>query len=60
MKIFLGDFNEKAGRKDIFKPKIGNESLHEISNDNGVRVPPPTVCLGRVRESTRMGVALAT
>jgi hypothetical protein len=38
MKILLGDFNVKVGRKDIFKPTIGNESLHETSNDNGVRV----------------------
>jgi exonuclease III len=38
MKILLGDFNAKLGRKDTFKPKIGNESLHEDSNDNGVRV----------------------
>jgi hypothetical protein len=38
MKILLGDFNAKVGRKDIFKPTIGNESLHEISNDNGVRL----------------------
>jgi exonuclease III len=38
MKILLGDFNAKVGREDIFKPTIGNESLHEISNDNGVRV----------------------
>jgi exonuclease III len=36
MKILLGDFNAKVGREDIFKPAIGNESLHEISNDNGV------------------------
>jgi hypothetical protein len=34
----LGDFNAKVGRQDIFKPKIGNESSHESSNDNGVRV----------------------
>jgi hypothetical protein len=34
MQILLGDFNEKVGREDIFKPTIGNESLHEISNDN--------------------------
>jgi hypothetical protein len=38
MKIVLGDFNAKVGREDIFKTTIGNESLHEISNDNGVRV----------------------
>jgi endonuclease/exonuclease/phosphatase family metal-dependent hydrolase len=38
MKILLGDFNAKVGRKDIFKPIIGNDSLHETSNDNGVRV----------------------
>jgi exonuclease III len=36
MKILLGDFNAKVGRKDIFKPTIGNESLHEISTDNGI------------------------
>jgi hypothetical protein len=38
MKILLGDFNAKVGRVDIFKTTIGNESLHEISNDNGVRL----------------------
>jgi hypothetical protein len=38
MKILLEDFNAKVGREDIFKPTIGNESLHEISNDNGVRL----------------------
>jgi hypothetical protein len=27
MKIFLGDFNKKVGREDIFKPEIRNESL---------------------------------
>jgi hypothetical protein len=36
MKILLGDFNAKVGREDIFKPIIGNESLHEASNDNGL------------------------
>jgi hypothetical protein len=38
MKILLGDFNAKVGREDIFKPTIGNKSLYEISNDNGVRL----------------------
>jgi hypothetical protein len=38
MKILLGDFNAKVGREDIFKPTVGNESLHEINNDSAVRV----------------------
>jgi hypothetical protein len=38
MKILLGDFSAKLGKEDIFKPTVGNESLHEISIDNGVRV----------------------
>jgi exonuclease III len=38
MKIILGDFNVKVGRENIFKATIGIESLHEISNDSGVRV----------------------
>jgi hypothetical protein len=38
MKILLGDFNTKVGKENIFKPTIGNESLHEISNDNGVKL----------------------
>jgi hypothetical protein len=36
--ILLGEFNAKVGREDIFKPTCRNESLHETSNDNGVRV----------------------
>jgi hypothetical protein len=38
MKILFGDFNAKVGSEDIFKLTIGNESLHKISNDNGVRL----------------------
>jgi hypothetical protein len=37
MKILLGDLNTKVGR-GLFKPIIGKESLHEASNDTGVRV----------------------
>ena len=37
-KILLGDFNAKVGRENTFKPTIGNESLHQDSNDNGVRL----------------------
>jgi hypothetical protein len=38
MNIWMGDFNAKVGREDIFKPINDNECLHEASNDNGVRV----------------------
>jgi len=38
MNILLGDFNEKLGRKDIFKLRVGNESIHQDSNDNGIRI----------------------
>jgi hypothetical protein len=37
-KILFGDFDAKVGREDIFKLTIRNESLHEISNDIGVRL----------------------
>jgi hypothetical protein len=37
MKVLLGGFNAKLGRDNIFEPTIGYESLHQDSNDNGVR-----------------------
>jgi hypothetical protein len=38
MNTLLGDFNAEIGREDIFKPVIGNERLHEVSNGNRIRV----------------------
>jgi hypothetical protein len=38
MKILLIYFKAKLGKDDIFKPTIWNESLHQDSNDNGVRI----------------------
>jgi len=38
MKMLLGDFNAKVKRENIFKPTIGQEILHQDSNDNGVRL----------------------
>jgi hypothetical protein len=38
MKVLLEDFNEKKmGRENVFKSTIGNENVHHVSNDNGVR-----------------------
>ena len=37
-KILFGDFNAKVGRKGVFKPINGIESLLQDSNDNGVRI----------------------
>lgn len=37
IKIIIGDLNAKIGREDAFGKTIGRHSLHEDSNDNGVR-----------------------
>jgi hypothetical protein len=36
MKMLLGNFNANVGKEKIFKQKAWDESLHEISNDNGI------------------------
>jgi len=38
MKTLLGNFNAKVGRGNIFKPATGSGSLHQDSNDNGIRI----------------------
>jgi len=38
MKMSLGDFYVKVRRENSFKPTIGQESLHQDSNDNRVRL----------------------
>jgi len=38
MKNVFGDLNAKVWTENIFKPTIGKESLHQDSNDNGVRI----------------------
>jgi len=36
--VMLGYFNRKVGREYIFRLTIQNGSLHEDSNDNGIRI----------------------
>jgi len=38
MEILLGDVNAKVGRENILRTIIRDESLHQDSNDNGVRI----------------------
>jgi len=52
MKILLGDFNAKMGRENILKLTIGNESLHQDSNDSGVRIVNFATSKNLVVEST--------
>jgi hypothetical protein len=54
MKILLGDFNAKVGREDTLKPTIGSDSLHQDSNDNGVRVVNFATSKNLVIESTML------
>jgi len=54
MKILLRDFNAKLGREDICKPTIGNESLHQDDNDNGVRIVNFAVSKNLVVKSTML------
>ena len=52
MKILLGEFNAKLCREDIFKSIIGQESLHQDSNDNGVRIVNFAISKNLVVKST--------
>jgi hypothetical protein len=36
-KIIVGDFQAKIGKEEVFRPVIGNCSLHETSYENGIR-----------------------
>jgi len=52
MKMLLGEFNAKVGRQNIFKRTIGQESLHQDGNDNGVRLVNFTTSKNLVVKST--------
>jgi exonuclease III len=38
IKILIGDFNAKIWKEDMYRPTIGLNDLHDVSNDNGTRL----------------------
>lgn len=53
VKIVLGDLNAKIGREPVFKHYTGSHSLHENTNDNGLRVIELAASKNLVVASTR-------
>jgi len=52
LKIVLGDFNAKIGKEICDKPTIGQQSLHNNLNDNGVTVIYFATSKGMAKSST--------
>ena len=52
IKIILGDLNAKVGREPMYRPTIGKYSLHETSNDNGLRIIDFAISRNMVVSST--------
>lgn len=53
IKIVVGDFNAQVGRENIFKLIVGKESLHQESNNNGMRLISLCTDKGLVISSTQ-------
>jgi hypothetical protein len=52
IKILLGDFNAKIGQEENLKPVTGMNSLHKVSNDNGMRLISYVASMDMVVRST--------
>jgi hypothetical protein len=38
VKILVGDMNAKVGKENMYRPTIGKESIHDVSNNNSIRL----------------------
>ncbi|XP_058817611.1 craniofacial development protein 2-like [Topomyia yanbarensis] len=52
VKIVIGDTNAQVGREDFFRPIIGKESLHSVTNNNGLRLVTFAAARGMAISST--------
>jgi len=53
IKIILGDFNAEVGKESIYKLAIGTESLHNETNNNGIKMIQFAISKGlNVRSTT--------
>jgi hypothetical protein len=57
MKMLL-EVNVKVGNEDTLKPIIGNESFHEISNGNEVRVVNLATSTNLILRTTRSRIVI--
>ncbi|XP_025208310.1 uncharacterized protein LOC112603784, partial [Melanaphis sacchari] len=53
IKVLLGDMNAQVGKENTYKTTIGEHSLHDRSNDNGVRLINFAIRKNMVVSSTR-------
>ncbi|XP_062558075.1 uncharacterized protein LOC134222947 [Armigeres subalbatus] len=52
VKIVIDDMNAQVGREEMYRPVVGPNSLHTVSNDNGQRCINFAASLGMVVRST--------
>jgi hypothetical protein len=53
IKLLLGDMNAQVGKENTYKTTIGKHSLHNRSNDNGIRLINFAISKNMVISSTR-------
>lgn len=51
LKTILGDINSQVGRETIYRPTIGNECAHDVSNGNGTRLVEFAIANGLIVSS---------
>ena len=54
IRMLVGDFNAKVGRKGSFGPTVGKHSLHEKTGDNGFRLISFAAAQNMVISSNRL------